>query len=72
MSVLLQANSWRHFSKGFQRAADSGPMLQTTHSPCAEKRLKRFGERVDYRVGCPGRDVSDGAVPADVDVLASS
>lgn len=38
----------------------------------AHKRLDRFGERVSYRIGCPGRDVGDGTVPDGTDVLVTS
>ncbi|CAK7223866.1 hypothetical protein SBRCBS47491_005354 [Sporothrix bragantina] len=38
----------------------------------AGERLARFGDRVDYRVGCPGRNAADGTVPSGVDVLATS
>lgn len=38
----------------------------------AKRRLARFGDRVDYRIGCPARDLSAGCVPAGVDVLITS
>jgi hypothetical protein len=38
----------------------------------AKHRFERFGNRVDYVIGCPGRDVSQGCVPKDVDVLITS
>jgi hypothetical protein len=38
----------------------------------AKRRLARFGNRVDYRIGCPGRDLAQGCVPAGVDVLITS
>lgn len=38
----------------------------------AQARLGRFGDRVTYVVGAPGRDVSDGSVPSDTDVLMTS
>jgi hypothetical protein len=40
--------------------------------PTAIRRLARFGRRVDFRIGCPGRDLSDGCVPAGTDVLITS
>jgi predicted methyltransferase len=38
----------------------------------AEQRFARFGPRVNYRIGCPGRDIALGCLPADMDVLVSS
>lgn len=38
----------------------------------AKKRLARFGQQVGYVIGCPSRDISQGCVPADVDVLLTS
>ena len=38
----------------------------------AKKRLARFGGHVDYVIGCPSRDISQGCVPKDVDVLLTS
>ena len=43
-----------------------------TNLPTAKRRLERFGNRVDYRIGCPERDVSKGCVPGGVDVLITS
>jgi hypothetical protein len=40
--------------------------------PTAIRRLARFGKRVDFRIGCPNRDLSDGCVPAGTDVLITS
>lgn len=38
----------------------------------AKMRLARFGQHVDYVIGCPSRDISQGCVPKDVDVLLTS
>jgi hypothetical protein len=38
----------------------------------AQRRFARFGDRVDYVIGCPGRDLSQGCVPKNVDVLITS
>jgi hypothetical protein len=38
----------------------------------AKRRLGRFGDRVDYVIGCPARDISLGCVPKGVDVLITS
>ena len=38
----------------------------------AKKRLARFGDHVDYVIGCPSRDISQGCVPKNVDVLITS
>lgn len=38
----------------------------------ARTRLARFGKNVDYVIGCPSRDISQGCVPANVDVLLTS
>ena len=38
----------------------------------AERRLARFGDRVDYVIGCPARDISDGCVPTTADVIITS
>ncbi|MBB5687762.1 hypothetical protein [Sphingobium boeckii] len=38
----------------------------------ANRRLGRFGDRIDYKIGCPGRDISLGCVPGGVDILVSS
>ena len=38
----------------------------------AKKRLARFGSNVDYVIGCPSRDISQGCVPKNVDVLITS
>lgn len=43
-----------------------------TNRGTAARRLARFGDRVDYVIGCPGRDISQGCVPRDVDVLITS
>jgi hypothetical protein len=38
----------------------------------AKHRFQRFGDHVDYVIGCPSRDISKGCVPKDVDVLITS
>jgi hypothetical protein len=38
----------------------------------ARHRLARFGKNVDYVIGCPSRDISQGCVPENVDVLLTS
>jgi hypothetical protein len=38
----------------------------------AKKRMARFGNNVDYVIGCPSRDISLGCVPKGVDVLITS
>ena len=38
----------------------------------ARRRFARFGDRVDYVIGCPGRDISDGCVPTAADVIITS
>ena len=45
--------------------------VETSHA-IARKRFARFGDRVDYRIGCPGRDISDGCVPTTADVIITS
>lgn len=43
-----------------------------TNRANAHKRLARFGNQVNYVIGCPARDLSKGCVPAGVDVLITS
>jgi hypothetical protein len=38
----------------------------------AKARLARFGAHVDYVIGCPGRDIGQGCLPKDMDVLITS
>ena len=38
----------------------------------AKRRFARFGDRMDYVIGCPHRDLSQGCVPKDTDVLITS
>jgi hypothetical protein len=45
--------------------------VETNHVN-AQRRLARFGNRINYKVGCPGRDISDGCVPKDADVIITS
>ncbi|MRW92086.1 hypothetical protein GJ699_18995 [Duganella sp. FT80W] len=44
----------------------------TNNEDNAKARLARFGKNVDYVIGCPGRDISQGCVPQNVDVLLTS
>jgi hypothetical protein len=44
----------------------------TNNEDNAKKRLARFGNHVDFVVGCPSRDISMGCVPKGVDVLLTS
>jgi SAM-dependent methyltransferase len=45
--------------------------VETNHVN-AKRRLGRFGNRVDYVIGCASRDISLGCVPKGVDVLITS
>jgi hypothetical protein len=38
----------------------------------AKKLLGPYGNRVSYKIGCPSRDISDGCVPRDADVIITS
>lgn len=38
----------------------------------AKMRLERFGKNVDYVIGCPSRDISQGCLPQGFDVLLTS
>jgi len=38
----------------------------------AKRKLGRFGDRIDYVIGCPGRDMALGCLPADVDVIITA
>jgi tRNA (cmo5U34)-methyltransferase len=38
----------------------------------SKRRLARFGERINFKIGCPGRDISDGCAPKDADVIITS
>lgn len=38
----------------------------------AHRRFARFGNRLDYVIGCPSRDISQGCVPKGVDVMLTS
>jgi len=44
----------------------------TKSEKIAHKRLARFGKRVTYVIGCPSRDIADGCVPKDADVIITS
>jgi hypothetical protein len=45
--------------------------VETNHEN-AKKRLGRFGDHIDYVIGCPSRDISLGCVPKGVDTLITS
>jgi hypothetical protein len=38
----------------------------------AKALLAPFGNRVSYKIGCPSRDISDGCVPRDADIIITS
>jgi hypothetical protein len=38
----------------------------------AKRKLGRFGDRIDYVIGCPGRDMAMGCLPDDVDVIITA
>jgi len=38
----------------------------------AKIRLSRFGDHVSYVIGCPSRDISQGCIPKDADVIITS
>lgn len=38
----------------------------------AKRKLARFGDRVDYVIGCPGRDIALGCLPKDADVIITA
>lgn len=38
----------------------------------AKRKLGRFGDRIDYVIGCPGRDMAMGCLPTDVDVIITA
>ena len=44
----------------------------TTNEANARRKLARFGERVDYVIGCPGRDIGQGCVPKGTDVIITA
>lgn len=44
----------------------------TKSEEIARRRLARFGDRVTYVIGCPSRDISDGCVPKNADVIITS
>ena len=44
----------------------------TTNEANARRKLARFGGRVDYVIGCPGRDISQGCVPKGADVIITA
>jgi hypothetical protein len=60
------------FLDEFPRAAGQWTDAGEFSLPIARRRLARFGDRVSYRIGCPGRDLGDGAVPKGTDVLVTS
>lgn len=38
----------------------------------AKRRFSPYGDRLTYRIGCPGRDLAQGCLPQGVDVLLTS
>lgn len=38
----------------------------------AKRKLARFGDRVDYVIGCPGRDIALGCIPKNTDVIITA
>jgi hypothetical protein len=41
----------------------------SSNPPVAKQRLAKYGDRVSFVVGCASRDVSEGCVPKDADVI---
>jgi hypothetical protein len=41
----------------------------TNNEDNAKRLLAKFGNRVNYKIGCAHRDISDGCVPKDADVI---
>jgi hypothetical protein len=60
------------FMDRFQTARGQWTEPVETNRVNAVRRLARFGDRINYRIGCPGRDISDGCVPKDADVIITS
>lgn len=60
------------FMEAFPHAHGQWTEPVDTNRHLAVKRLGRFGDRVSYRIGCPGRDLAQGCVPAGVDVMLTS
>jgi hypothetical protein len=44
----------------------------TTNEANAKRKLARSGDRVDYVIGCPGRDIALGCVPRNTDVIITA
>jgi hypothetical protein len=44
----------------------------TSNEDNAKRKLARFGDRVDYVIGCPGRDIGQGCVPKGTDVIITA
>jgi hypothetical protein len=44
----------------------------TANENNAKRKLARFGDRVDYVIGCPGRDIALGCVPKNTDVIITA
>jgi predicted methyltransferase len=60
------------FLERFAQAKGQWTEPVDTNRTIARRRFERFTDRVDYVVGCPGRDISLGCIPADTDILISS
>jgi hypothetical protein len=60
------------FLDALPRASGQWTDAADSSLPIARRRLARFGDRVTYRIGCPGRDISDGTVPKGTEILATS
>jgi hypothetical protein len=60
------------FLAQFPRAAGQWTDAGEGTRPVAEERLAPYGPRVTYRIGCPGRDLTDGSIPQDTNVLITS
>lgn len=60
------------FMQRFPHAHGQWTEPVTNNLDNAKKRFARFGDNVDFVVGCPSRDISTGCVPKDVDVLLTS
>ncbi|RVU05911.1 class I SAM-dependent methyltransferase [Novosphingobium umbonatum] len=60
------------FLEQFPQAKGQWTEPVDSNQKVAERRFARFGPRVTYRIGCPGRDITLGCLPADMDVLVSS
>jgi SAM-dependent methyltransferase len=60
------------FMQRFPAARGQWTEPVTSNEANAKRKLARFGERVDYVIGCPGRDISQGCVPKGTDVIITA